>query len=60
MSFDSLGLAPALVRALAERNYTAPTPIQAEAIPHVLAGHDPGENRPGAASGADCTGCGGV
>jgi ATP-dependent RNA helicase RhlE len=40
MSFDSLGLAPALVRALAERNYTAPTPIQAEAIPHVLNGHD--------------------
>jgi ATP-dependent RNA helicase RhlE len=40
MSFESLGLAPALVRALAERNYTAPTPIQAEAIPHVLAGHD--------------------
>jgi ATP-dependent RNA helicase RhlE len=40
MSFDSLGLAPALVRALAERNYTAPTPIQAEAIPLVLAGHD--------------------
>ena len=40
MSFESLGLAPALVRALAERNYTAPTPIQAEAIPLVLAGHD--------------------
>ena len=40
MSFESLGLAPALVRALAERNYTAPTPIQAEAIPLILAGHD--------------------
>jgi ATP-dependent RNA helicase RhlE len=40
MSFESLGLAPALVRALAERNYTTPTPIQAEAIPHILAGHD--------------------
>ena len=40
MSFESLGLTPALVRALAERNYTAPTPIQAEAIPHVLNGHD--------------------
>ena len=40
MSFESLGLAPALVRALAERNYTSPTPIQAEAIPLVLAGHD--------------------
>ena len=40
MSFETLGLAPALVRALAEKNYTAPTPIQAEAIPHVLNGHD--------------------
>jgi ATP-dependent RNA helicase RhlE len=40
MTFESLGLAPALVRALAERNYSTPTPIQAEAIPLVLAGHD--------------------
>ncbi|MGQ4583845.1 DEAD/DEAH box helicase [Lysobacter sp. F60174L2] len=40
MSFESLGLAPALLRALAEQNYTTPTPIQAEAIPLVLAGHD--------------------
>ena len=40
MSFESLGLAPALLRALAEQNYTIPTPIQAEAIPLVLAGHD--------------------
>ena len=40
MSFESLGLAPALVRALADVNYTTPTPIQAEAIPLVLAGHD--------------------
>ncbi len=40
MSFESLGLAPALVRALAERSYTTPTPIQAQAIPLVLAGHD--------------------
>ena len=40
MSFESLGLTPALVRALAERNYTTPTPIQAEAIPLILAGND--------------------
>jgi len=40
MSFESLGLAPALLRALAENNYNTPTQIQAEAIPLVLAGHD--------------------
>jgi ATP-dependent RNA helicase RhlE len=40
MSFDSLGLAPALLRALSEAGYTKPTPIQAAAIPAVIAGHD--------------------
>ena len=40
MSFESLGLAPALLRALAEQGYTEPTPIQAGAIPLVIAGHD--------------------
>ncbi|KFN50539.1 DEAD/DEAH box helicase [Arenimonas composti] len=40
MSFETLGLAPELVRALGEIGYTSPTPIQAEAIPLVLAGHD--------------------
>ena len=40
MSFDSLGLAPALLRALAEYGYTEPTPIQAAAIPPALAGQD--------------------
>ncbi|OOG40720.1 DEAD/DEAH box helicase [Rhodanobacter sp. C05] len=40
MSFDSLGLAPALLRALADYGYTQPTPIQAAAIPPALAGHD--------------------
>jgi ATP-dependent RNA helicase RhlE len=40
MTFESLGLAPALLRALSENNYTAPTPIQSEAIPLALAGHD--------------------
>ncbi|WP_431636273.1 DEAD/DEAH box helicase [Dyella sp. KULCS107] len=40
MSFESLGLAPALLRALADEGYTEPTPIQAGAIPLVIAGHD--------------------
>ncbi|HJW46089.1 MAG TPA: DEAD/DEAH box helicase [Lysobacter sp.] len=40
MTFESLGLAPALLRALSENNYNTPTPIQAEAIPLALAGHD--------------------
>ena len=40
MSFESLGLAPALVRALAEIGYATPTSIQLEAIPLALAGHD--------------------
>ena len=40
MTFESLGLAPALLRALVEQNYNTPTPIQAEAIPLAMAGHD--------------------
>ncbi|MBC7658009.1 MAG: DEAD/DEAH box helicase, partial [Frankiaceae bacterium] len=40
MSFESLGLAPALVRALAEIGYATPTSIQIEAIPLAMAGHD--------------------
>jgi ATP-dependent RNA helicase RhlE len=40
MSFDTLGLSPALLRALGEQGYTEPTPIQAAAIPVVMAGHD--------------------
>ncbi|MBF6022844.1 DEAD/DEAH box helicase [Lysobacter niastensis] len=40
MTFESLGLSPALLRALTEQNYATPTPIQAEAIPLALAGHD--------------------
>ncbi|MFC5740652.1 DEAD/DEAH box helicase [Dyella tabacisoli] len=40
MSFESLGLAPALLRALADQGYTQPTPIQAAAIPLVLEGKD--------------------
>ena len=40
MSFETLGLSPAILRALAEQEYTTPTPIQAAAIPVVLAGRD--------------------
>ena len=40
MSFDSLGLAPALLRAVQEHGYTEPTPIQGRVIPVVLEGRD--------------------
>ncbi|MFO1317226.1 MAG: DEAD/DEAH box helicase [Burkholderiales bacterium] len=39
-SFDELGLSPEILRAVAESGYTTPTPIQAQAIPVVLAGLD--------------------
>jgi ATP-dependent RNA helicase RhlE len=40
MSFADLGLKPELLRALDEKGYTVPTPIQSQAIPAVLAGGD--------------------
>ena len=40
MSFASLGLSDALVRAVNAHGYTSPTPIQTKAIPAVLAGGD--------------------
>ena len=40
MSFDTLGLAEPLLRAVNEYGYTTPTPIQAQAIPLVLSGVD--------------------
>jgi ATP-dependent RNA helicase RhlE len=40
MSFRDLGLVPELLRAAADKGYAAPTPIQREAIPAVLAGRD--------------------
>ena len=40
MSFESLNLAPELLRAIEESGYTTPTAIQAQAIPVVTAGHD--------------------
>lgn len=40
MTFEELKLAPAILRAVQEQGYDNPTPIQAQAIPAVLAGHD--------------------
>jgi len=40
MPFRSLGLDPRILQAIQEAGYTEPTPIQAAAIPQVLAGHD--------------------
>src|SRR5262245_31215810 len=40
MSFSVFGLHPGLVRAVDDLNYTTPTPIQAAAIPPLLAGRD--------------------
>jgi ATP-dependent RNA helicase RhlE len=40
MRFHELRLAEPIVRAVAEEGYTTPTPIQAKAIPAVLAGKD--------------------
>ena len=40
MSFDRLGLLPEFLRAVREQGYTEPTPVQAAAIPLVLAGRD--------------------
>ncbi|WP_051257368.1 DEAD/DEAH box helicase [Brevundimonas aveniformis] len=39
-TFESLGLNPALLSALTQKGYTTPTPIQAKAIPDVMAGKD--------------------
>ncbi|MGE8615463.1 MAG: DEAD/DEAH box helicase [Achromobacter veterisilvae] len=40
MSFETLGLAPALLSAVQEAGFTTPTTVQAAAIPQALAGHD--------------------
>ena len=40
ITFADLGLAESLLRAIADTGYTAPTPIQAKAIPLVLKGGD--------------------
>ncbi len=40
MLFEQLGLSAPLLKALQKEGYTTPTPIQAQAIPHVLKGKD--------------------
>jgi superfamily II DNA/RNA helicase len=40
LTFSSVGLDPTLQRAVADQGYTVMTPIQAKAIPYVLAGRD--------------------
>lgn len=40
MSFENLGLSADLLRAVREQGYTQATPVQAQAIPAILEGHD--------------------
>src|SRR5665811_2389406 len=40
MPFRALVLNPKILQAVQEAGYTEPTPIQAQAIPQILAGHD--------------------
>ena len=40
MSFEDLGLSPEVLKAVEDAGYTAPTPIQEQAIPYVLMGRD--------------------
>ena len=40
ITFADFGLDPLIKKAVSEQGYTIPTPIQAQAIPHVLAGSD--------------------
>jgi ATP-dependent RNA helicase RhlE len=40
MSFDVFGLAQPILRAVVSEGYTVPTPIQSQAIPHVMTGRD--------------------
>jgi len=40
MTFDQLGLSQPLLKALASKNYTSPSPIQAQSIPALLEGRD--------------------
>jgi len=40
MSFSTFGLSDEIIRAVNERGYTEPTPIQIQAIPAVLSGAD--------------------
>ena len=40
MSFENLNLNPDILKAIKDSGYTTPTPIQEQAIPELLAGHD--------------------
>ena len=40
MTFKSLGLTDAFIKAVEEKGYTTPSPIQQKAIPHILDGKD--------------------
>ncbi|MEO8767771.1 MAG: DEAD/DEAH box helicase [Nitrosospira sp.] len=40
MSFENLNLHPLILKAIIDSGYTSPTPIQEQAIPELLAGHD--------------------
>jgi len=40
MSFENLNLNTAILKAIADTGYTEPTPIQAQAIPEIMAGND--------------------
>jgi ATP-dependent RNA helicase RhlE len=40
MTFDDLGLSAPILKSVAAQGYSEPSPIQAKAIPAVLAGHD--------------------
>ncbi|MFY9328492.1 MAG: DEAD/DEAH box helicase, partial [Georgfuchsia sp.] len=40
MHFTDLGLSAEILRSISEQGYDTPTPIQAQAIPVVLAGRD--------------------
>jgi len=40
VTFEKLALHPSILKAIAESGYTVPTPIQAQAIPAALEGHD--------------------
>ena len=40
VDFSSLGLGEPILKAVAEKGYTQPSPIQGQCIPAVLAGHD--------------------
>ncbi|MGE4296290.1 MAG: DEAD/DEAH box helicase [Campylobacterales bacterium] len=39
-SFETFGLKSAILRGVTEAGFTTPSPIQSEAIPHILAGRD--------------------